>query len=64
MGEEGEKELVVSLEQCIGHIGKCLGRDVQRLGYVISLMHFHVRFKHCDTCISLTLGAHAQRGLL
>ena len=25
-----EKELVVSLEQSIGHIGKCLGRDIQR----------------------------------
>ena len=32
VGDEGERELVVSLEQCIGHVGKCLGRDVQRLG--------------------------------
>ena len=27
---EEEKELVVSLEQCIGQIGKCLGRDIQK----------------------------------
>lgn len=25
-----EKELIVSLEQSIGHIGKCLGHDIQR----------------------------------
>ena len=28
--EDGEKELCVCLEQSIGHIGKCLGRDIQR----------------------------------
>ena len=27
---EEERELTASLEQCIGHIGKCLDRDIQR----------------------------------
>lgn len=37
-GEE-ERELVVSLEQSIGHIGKCLGRDIQRSGIANTPSH-------------------------